>query len=89
LALQTYACTVPDCQAKELPMLAGHIVIAMLVGGLATSLALAAALPMSVAILLYPAAGSSFFLTVIAVRLGRSALEGTAVALPARVSRLR
>ena len=70
-------------------MLAGLMIVAMLVGGLATSLALAASMPVSVAILLYPVAGSSFLLTVVAVRLGRSAFDGAAVAMPARASRLR
>ena len=70
-------------------MLAGLMIVAMLVGGSATALALAASLPTSVAILLYPVAGSSFLLTMIAVRLGRSALEGAADAVPAPASRLR
>ncbi|MCU0911135.1 MAG: hypothetical protein MUE98_07260 [Rhodobacteraceae bacterium] len=70
-------------------MLAGLMIVAMLVGALATSLSLAASLPLSVAILLYPVAGSSFLMTVIAVRLGRSAFEGGAIAVPARTSRLQ
>lgn len=61
-------------------MLAGMVIVAMMVGALATILAVAASLPIGVALLLYPAAGSTFLMFVIAVRVALGAAHRPAAA---------
>ena len=69
-------------------MFLGLVIVAMLVGALATSLGLAASMPVSAAILLYPAAGTSFLMAVAAVRLGRGVLKRHKVPVPAHAASL-